>query len=107
MRIAALATTAKDPDDPVATWTYQELADALAGEIGISRSQLWRILDDMDSKPHKVTGWLNRREDPEFWDRVQDVCGLSASLLAAFEGPPARCTPPTSAATTRSPSSIS
>jgi transposase len=24
----------------------------------------------------KVKGWLNRRDDPEFWDRVVDVCGL-------------------------------
>jgi len=79
LKIAALATTAKDPDDPVATWTYQELADALADDIGISRSQLWRILDDLDIKPHKVTGWLNRRDDPEFWSRVQDVCGLYLS----------------------------
>jgi len=23
-----------------------------------------------------VGGWLNRRDDPEFWDRVRDVCGL-------------------------------
>jgi len=37
---------------------------------------LWRILHNLDLKPHKVRGWLNRRDDPEFWDRVQDVCGL-------------------------------
>lgn len=79
IKIAALATTVKDPDDPVATWTYQELADALGDEIGIGRSQLWRILDDLDIKAHKVTGWLNRRDDPEFWDRVRDVCGLYLS----------------------------
>jgi transposase len=79
LKIAALATTAKDPDDPVATWTYQELADALHDDVGISRSQLWRILDDMDIKPHKVQGWLNRRDDPEFWDRVEDICGLYLS----------------------------
>jgi len=79
IKIAALATTAKDPDDPVATWTYQELADMLRPEIGVSRSQLWRILDDLDIKPHKVQGWLNRREDPEFWDRIEDICGLYLS----------------------------
>ncbi len=79
IKIAALATTAKDPDDPVATWTYQDLADALADDIGISRSQLWRILEELDIKPHKVTGWLNRGDDPEFWDRVEDVCGLYLS----------------------------
>jgi transposase len=79
IKIAALATTAKDPDDPVATWTYQELADTLRDEVGVSRSQLWRILDDLDIKPHKVQGWLNRREDPEFWDRIEDICGLYLS----------------------------
>jgi transposase len=79
IKMAALATTPKDPDDPVAAWTYQELADAMAEDVGVSRSQLWRILDDMDIKPHKVKGWLNRRDDPEFWVRVQDVCGLYLS----------------------------
>jgi transposase len=76
LKIAALATMARDPDDPEATWTYQALADELRDEVGVSRSQLWRILDDMDIKPHRFKGWINRRDDPEFWDRVQDVCGL-------------------------------
>jgi len=76
LKIAALACSAKDPDEPVATWTYQELADELRDDVGISRSQLWRILDDLDIKPHKVTGWLNRRDDPDFWERVQEICGL-------------------------------
>lgn len=76
LKIVALATAQRDPDDPEATWTYQALADALAEDVGISPSQLWRILDGLDIKPHKVVGWLNRREDPEFWDRVREVCGL-------------------------------
>lgn len=77
MKMAALACLQRDPDDPVATWTYDELAaECHRHGVGVSRSQLWRILDGLDVKPHKVTGWLNRRDDPEFWDRVQDVCGL-------------------------------
>jgi transposase len=76
VKVVALATSQRDPDDPVAHWTYQDIADELRDDVGISRSQVWRILDDMDIKPHKVKGWLNRRDDPEFWDRVQDVCGL-------------------------------
>ena len=79
LKVVALATAQRDPDDPEATWTYQGLADELASDVGISRSQLWRILDGLDIKPHKVTGWLNRREDPEFWDRVREVCGLYLS----------------------------
>jgi len=79
LKVVALATTQRDPDEPEATWTYQALADELAGDVGISRSQLWRLLARLDIKPHKVVGWLNRRDDPEFWDRVRDVCGLYLS----------------------------
>jgi transposase len=80
VKMAALASMQRDPQDPVATWTYEELAEECHRQgIPVSRSQLWRILDDLDLKPHKVTGWLNRRDDPEFWDRVQDVCGLYLS----------------------------
>jgi transposase len=77
VKMAALACRQRDADDPVATWTYAELAEECHRlGIGVSESQLWRILDDLDIKPHKVKGWLNRRDDPEFWARVQDVCGL-------------------------------
>lgn len=77
VKIAALACSARPADAPTPTWTYRELtAEAHKLGIGISESQLWRILNDLDLKPHKVTGWLNRRDDPDFWDRVQDVCGL-------------------------------
>ncbi len=76
LKMAALATTARDPNEPEATWTYKGLADELRDDVEISHSQLWRILDDMNIKPHRFKGWINRRDDPEFWDRVQDVCGL-------------------------------
>ncbi len=79
MKLVALATSERDPDEPEAAWTYQALADELADEVGMSRSQVWRFLDRLDIKPHKVVGWLNRRDDPEFWDRVRDVCGLYVS----------------------------
>lgn len=80
IKIAAKACEAVPTDSPVPTWTYQSLADALGDDIGVSRSQLWRILDAMDLKPHMVRGWLGRRDDdPLFWQRVQDVCGLYLS----------------------------
>lgn len=75
--IAAAATSAKDPADPVSTWNCFDLADKLRGEgIEISATWLYRILKAMDIDLTKVRGWLNRRDDPEFWDRVRDVCGL-------------------------------
>jgi len=77
MAMAAAATSERDPADPVATWTYLELAHHLCGQgIQVSVSQLWRILTGMDIRLDRVRGWLNRRDDPEFWERVRDVCGL-------------------------------
>lgn len=77
MKMAAIATSAKDDDDPVATWTCFDVAAKLVAEgTQVSVSQVWRILTGMDIDLTKVRGWLNRRDDPEFWERVRDVCGL-------------------------------
>ncbi len=42
---------------------------------GPSRSTLWRILDEIDLKPHKSVYWLNSH-DPDFDAKAQDICGL-------------------------------
>jgi transposase len=77
MRMAAVATSERDPKDPVATWNYFEVAEALRAEgIEVSVSQVWRILTGMDIDLTRVRGWLNRRDDPTFWERVRDICGL-------------------------------
>lgn len=77
MEIAAIATSERDATDPVATWSYFEVADELIRRgIRVSVSQVWRILRAMDIDLSKVRGWLNRRDDPDFWDRVRDICGL-------------------------------
>lgn len=77
IKIAAVATSEKPDDDPVATWTYPEVTAKLNDDgIEVSVSQVWRILNAMDIDLTKVRGWLNRRDDPDFWDRVRDVCGL-------------------------------
>ncbi len=77
MKLAAWVTSEKDENDPVAVWTHQDLADALGDEaIQISASQVGRILKAMHLDVTRVRGWLNRRDDPHFWERVRDVCGL-------------------------------
>src|SRR5438067_3913200 len=95
MKVAAAATSERDPDDPVSTWTYFDLAQKLWAEgVEIYVSQLWRILTDMDIRLNRVRGWLNRRDDPTFWERVRDVCGLylnppeRALVLSVDEKPP-------------------
>jgi len=57
-------------------WTHQLLADHLAEPLGISASQIGRILASLDLKPHRVRGWLNRPEDPAFAAKAQAVCAL-------------------------------
>ncbi|WP_399129946.1 IS630 family transposase [Actinacidiphila sp. ITFR-21] len=66
------------PAGPAAAWTHAAIADQVAGTVfaPISASQVGRILADLDLKPHKVTGWLTRRDTPDFWERVTDICGL-------------------------------
>ena len=77
MKLAAKATSERDDDDPIVAWTHQDLADALgADQITISASQVGRILNAMHLDVTRVRGWLNRRDDPDFWSRVRDVCGL-------------------------------
>lgn len=80
LKMAAIATSERDPADPVATWTcFEVAAEMLAEGIQVSVSQVWRILAAMDIDLTKVRGWLNRRDDPTFWDRVRDICGLYLS----------------------------
>ncbi|MFI5748944.1 IS630 family transposase [Streptomyces sp. NPDC051644] len=74
--IVAAATSASPY--PEATWSHRTIATQVAGTVfaTISASQVGRILADLDLKPHRVRGWLTRRDTPDFWDRVADVCDL-------------------------------
>ena len=65
----------RQPPDPASHWSHSQLAQALS-DIGISASQIGRILADLDIKPHRVRGWITRPNDPTFWERAADVCGL-------------------------------
>jgi transposase len=66
--------------------------------MGISASQIGRILADLDIKPHRVRSWITRPNDPSFWERAADICGLylvpptNALVLSVDEktGMPAR-----------------
>jgi transposase len=61
-------------------WSHSELAEEMQRVgIGISASQIGRILAADDVRPHKVDGWLTRRDTPEFWEKAADICGLYLS----------------------------
>jgi transposase len=102
-RLRIVATVTEEPPDPASHWSHSQLAQALS-DIGISASQIGRILADLDIKPHRVRSWITRPQDPGFWERAADICGLylvpptNALVLSVDEktGMPARsCTRPT------------
>ncbi|MEV7239619.1 IS630 family transposase, partial [Streptomyces sp. NPDC051020] len=76
--VAIVAVATSEPPHPEATWSHRTIAEQVAGtgSLAISASQVGRILADLDLKPHRVRGWLARRDTPDFWDRVADVCDL-------------------------------
>ncbi len=74
-RLKVIKTVTEEPPDPTSHWSGHQIAAALADDVGISRSQIWRILNDLDLKPHRVRSWLTSH-DPEFWEKAADVCGL-------------------------------
>jgi transposase len=58
-------------------WTLKTLADALAKQTGVrmSRTEVWRILQGADLKPHRVRMWLHS-PDPDFRPKVARICKL-------------------------------
>ncbi len=57
-------------------WTHRGIAEHVHAQVGISTSQIGRILASLDIKPHRVRGWLNRPADPAFHTKAQAVCTL-------------------------------
>lgn len=76
-RLVLMAKVTEEHPEVSSQWSHSELATAMSeAGIGISASQIGRILAGDDVKPHRVEGWLTRRDTPEFWERAADVCGL-------------------------------
>ena len=72
-RLAIVATATSAPPDGTTAWTHAAIAGELAG-TGISASQVGRILAGLELAPHRVRGWLNRRDDEQFWAQAAAVC---------------------------------
>ena len=82
-RLVLMAKVTGEHPQVDSQWSHSELAvEMAASAIPISASQIGRILAADDVKPHRVQGWLTRRDTPDFWERAADVCGL-------YLGPPA------------------
>lgn len=73
VRLAIVATATSTPLAGLSAWTHQRIAAELA-DTAISASQVGRILADLELAPHRVRGWLNRRDDEQFWTQAAAVC---------------------------------
>lgn len=79
-RLVLMAKVTEEHPEFSSQWSHSELHEAMTtAGISISASQIGRILAADDVKPHRVEGWLTRKDTPEFWERAADVCGLYLS----------------------------
>lgn len=75
-QLLIIATVTGAPPQVDAQWTHRGIAEHLHAPVGVSASQIGRILGSFDVKPHRVRGWLNRPADPAFHSKAQAVCAL-------------------------------
>ena len=58
-------------------WTLERLAKALKFEtgVGLSRTEIWRVLQGAGIRPHRVRRWLHS-PDPDFRPKIEAICKL-------------------------------
>ena len=81
-RLKIVETVTATTPEVESQWSHRLIAEALS-DVGISASQIGRILASLDVKPHRVRGWLNRPADPAFHSKAQAVCRLYLTELPA------------------------
>ena len=84
--ISVASSLPQDQDRTVTRWTLDEIVTALLETLGtdaISRSSIWRILEDVDLKPHKSAYGLNSH-DEDFEAKAQPICQLYVGALEAY-----------------------
>jgi transposase len=85
--ISVASTLPQHQDRTVTRWTLDEIVTTLLETLGtqsMSRSSIWRILQDVDLKPHKSEYWLNSH-DADFDAKAQRICQLYVQALEAYE----------------------
>jgi hypothetical protein len=87
--LAVMAMATRQParsHGPATRWSLDDLVAALAqGRTWtLSRSSLWRLLDEADLKPHRSVSWLNSHA-PDFEAKAHDICSVYLNALRFFE----------------------
>lgn len=81
VQVDVVSITTSHPSDYGQTatrWSLDDIATTIVNQAhheAISRSTVWRILDEADLKPHKSVYWLNSH-DPEFEGKAREICQL-------------------------------
>jgi homeodomain-containing protein/DDE superfamily endonuclease len=89
-RVHVLSVASAVPPDQERTgtrWTLDEIVATLLDALptdAISRSSIWRILPDVDRKPHKSADWLQSHDEP-CDAKAHTICPLDATALESYQ----------------------
>jgi hypothetical protein len=88
-RVDVLAMATRKPATyhcPATRWSLDDLGAALSQHRlqPLSRSSIWRILEEADLKPHRSVYWLNSH-DPDFESKAQAICQLYRQALRFYQ----------------------
>lgn len=76
-RLVIISTATSRPPDGESCWSQASIARHLRERgLEVSRATVGRVLAEAKVRPHKVRGWLNRKDDPRFWGQAGQVCRL-------------------------------
>jgi len=85
--ISVASALPQDQHRTVTRWTLAEIVAALLDALhtaALSRSSVWRILQDVDLKPHKSAYGL-KSHDEDFDTKARHICHLDAQALEAYQ----------------------
>ena len=86
--ISLASSTTTEHEQTTTCWTLDDLAAALVNRAhhaqAMSRSTIWRLLDEADLKPHRSVYWLNSH-DPDFDAKARAICQLYVKAPTMYE----------------------
>ena len=86
--VVSIATSKPSDYGCTATrWSLDDIAATILNQAhaeAMSRSTIFRILDNADLKPHRSVYWLNSH-DPDFEAKAREVCGLYVNAPRLYE----------------------
>src|SRR5271168_3047330 len=86
--ISLASSTTERQGCPATRWSLDDLAATLINQtahtLAMSRSTIWRALDEADLKPHRSVYWLNSH-DPDFEVKAQAICKLYVAAPVMYQ----------------------